>query len=94
MYFFSFPRQEISDSVAQFNALNLLIPTVNTLVLLEDDMVTLQAKTALLSTRLIKKQDQCILVGLASHLFWKTVRLFCCCSFLLLLFISLFFFVS
>jgi vacuolar protein sorting-associated protein 35 len=62
-------EQDITDSIAQFNAMNLLIPTLATLRLTEDDSMTLLAKTAQHCSRVLKKTDQCVLVSLVSHLF-------------------------
>ncbi len=71
-------EQDISDSVAQFNAMNLLIPTLATLKLTEEDKMTLLAKTAQHSSRVLKKGDQCALVALVSHLFNEPARIMEC----------------
>jgi hypothetical protein len=71
-------EQDISDSVAQFNAMNLLIPTLATLRLSEDDSMTLLAKTAQHCSRVLKKGDQCALVALVSHLFQDPARIMEC----------------
>jgi vacuolar protein sorting-associated protein 35 len=90
-------EQDITDSVAQFNAMNLLIPTLATLKLTEEvrlfcfvclclalthpllkDSMTLLAKTAQHSSRVLKKGDQCALVALVSHLFVDPGRVMEC----------------
>lgn len=64
-------EEEITDSQAQYQAMNLMIPTLNTLSLSEDDTMTLLAKTAQHCSRALKKSDQVALVSLVSHLFWR-----------------------
>ncbi len=87
-------EQDVTDSVAQFNAMNLLIPTLATLKLTEEvrccccvfprlisflqDSMTLLAKTAQHSSRVLKKGDQCALVALVSHLFADPARVMEC----------------
>lgn len=71
-------EQDITDSVAQFNAMNLLIPTLATLRLAEEDSMTLLAKTAQHCSRVLKKTDQCALVSLVSHLFQDPARVMEC----------------
>ncbi len=58
--------------------MNLLIPTLATLRLTEDDSMTLLAKTAQHCSRVLKKTDQCVLVSLVSHLFQDPARVMEC----------------
>lgn len=71
-------EEDITDSSAQFAAMSLLIPTLGTLRLTEDDQMTLLAKTAQHSARVLKKGDQCMLVALVSHLFGDPTRVMEC----------------
>ena len=71
-------EEDITDSVAGFNAMSLLIPTLATLRLAEDDQMTLLAKTAQHASRVLKKGDQCTLVALVSHLFHDSTRVMEC----------------
>eukprot|EP00743_Colponemidia_sp_Colp-15_P001456 GILK01001595.1.p1 GENE.GILK01001595.1~~GILK01001595.1.p1 ORF type:complete len:829 (-),score=163.63 GILK01001595.1:162-2573(-) len=64
-------EDEISDSKAQFNAINLLIATLGTLKCFShENYDTLITKTTQHAAKLLKKPDQCKAVYLCSHLFW------------------------
>jgi len=66
-------EEQISDSQAQFNALVLIIGTLDRIsVFGEENYDTLITKSALHSSKLLKKPDQCRAVYYCSHLFWST----------------------
>jgi len=65
-------EEQISDSQAQFNALVLIIGTLNQISIFgEENYDTLITKSALHSSKLLKKPDQCRAVYNCSHLFWS-----------------------
>jgi len=65
-------EEEISDSRAQFAAIELLVGTVQTISCLGDENYdTIVTKCAQFSAKLYKKPDQCRAVAKCSHLFWK-----------------------
>ena len=62
---------EVTDSRSQVAALTLLVGTLlNCLHLPAEDYETLVTKVAQHCNKLIKKPDQCRMIGLCSHLFW------------------------
>lgn len=62
---------EFSDSLDQKRAITLITATLQTLACFsEENYDTLITKTALHSSKLLKKADQCEAVCLCSHLFW------------------------
>jgi len=64
-------EEQISDSQAQFNSIALIIGTLQLLnVFGEENYDTLITKTALYSSKLLKKPDQCRAIYMCSHLFW------------------------
>jgi len=66
-------EEQISDSQAQFSALTSIIGTLQLLyVFSEENYDTLITKSALHSSKLLKKPDQCRAVYMCSHLFWST----------------------
>lgn len=65
-------EEQISESIAQFQALTLIIGSLQQVcVFTEDNYETLITKSALHASRLLKKPDQCRAVYLSSHLFWS-----------------------
>eukprot|EP01116_Phalansterium_solitarium_P025591 TRINITY_DN9862_c0_g2_i1.p1 TRINITY_DN9862_c0_g2~~TRINITY_DN9862_c0_g2_i1.p1 ORF type:complete len:802 (-),score=347.22 TRINITY_DN9862_c0_g2_i1:1227-3578(-) len=65
-------EEQISDSLQQFQALQQVIGTLQRMsVYSEDNYDALITKTALHSSKLLKKIDQCRAVYLCSHLFWS-----------------------
>eukprot|EP01135_Chromosphaera_perkinsii_P010494 Nk52_evm4s2152 gene=Nk52_evmTU4s2152 len=65
-------EDEISDSRAQFAAMNLMIATLETMKCFsEENFETISTKYALHSSRLLKKPDQCRAVWTCSQLFWS-----------------------
>jgi len=68
-------EEQISDSQSQFNALLLIIGTLDKIsVFGEDNYDTLITKSALHSSKLLKKPDQCRAVCYCSHLFWSAIK--------------------
>jgi len=68
-------EEQIADSQAQFNALQLIIGTLQLLdSFSEENYDTLITKTALYSSKLLKKPDQCRAIYMCSHLFWSPQR--------------------
>jgi len=68
-------EEQISDSQAQFNALVNIIGTLDRLsVFGEENYDTLITKSALHSSKLLKKPDQCRAIYYCSHLFWSTAK--------------------
>jgi len=65
-------EEQISDSVAQFNAITLIIGTLQLLTVFgEENYDILITKSALYSSKLLKKPDQCRAIYMCSHLFWR-----------------------
>lgn len=65
-------EEEVSDSKAQISAITLLIGAFENISCFSEEMYTpLITKCALLSTKLMKKPDQCRCVSLCAHLFWS-----------------------
>jgi len=65
-------EEQVSDSQAQYNAISLIIGTLQTLqVFGEENYDILITKTALYSSKLLKKPDQCRAIYMCSHLFWR-----------------------
>jgi len=65
-------EEQISDSMAQFNAISLIIGTLQLLsVFGEENYDILITKSALYSSKLLKKPDQCRAIYMCSHLFWR-----------------------
>jgi len=70
---FTIYEEEISESKAQFNAIVLIIGTLQTLTCFTDENYdTLVTKVAQYSAKLLKKPDQGRAVATVSHLFWIT----------------------
>jgi len=68
-------EEQIADSQAQFNALHLIMGTLQLLDSFgEENYDTLITKTALYSSKLLKKPDQCRAIYMCSHLFWSPQR--------------------
>lgn len=68
---FTIYEEEISESKAQFNAITLIIGTLQTLTCFSDENCdTLVTKVAQYSAKLLKKPDQGRAVASVSHLFW------------------------
>jgi len=68
-------EEQIADSQAQFNALQLIIGTLQLLDSFgEENYDTLITKTAMYSSKLLKKPDQCRAIYMCSHLFWSPQR--------------------
>jgi len=68
-------EEQISDSGAQFSALQLIIGTLQLLdAFSEENYDTLITKSALYSSKLLKKPDQCRAIYMCSHLFWSPQR--------------------
>jgi len=68
-------EEQISDSNAQFSALQLIIGTLQLLdSFSEENYDTLITKSALYSSKLLKKPDQCRAIYMCSHLFWSPQR--------------------
>lgn len=68
---FTIYEEEISESKAQFNAIILIISTLQTLTCFSDENYdTLFTKVAQYSNKLLKKPDQARAVATVSHLFW------------------------
>eukprot|EP01118_Nematostelium_gracile_P013563 TRINITY_DN5141_c0_g1_i5.p1 TRINITY_DN5141_c0_g1~~TRINITY_DN5141_c0_g1_i5.p1 ORF type:complete len:732 (+),score=221.45 TRINITY_DN5141_c0_g1_i5:76-2196(+) len=68
-------EEQISDSQAQFNALQLIIGTLQGIDSFgEENYDTLITKSALYSSKLLKKPDQCRAIYMCSHLFWSPAR--------------------
>lgn len=66
-----YEEQVSADSNAQFNALHLIIGSLPLLTVFgEENYDTLATKTALYSSKLLKKPDQCRAIYMCSHLFW------------------------
>jgi len=64
-------EEQIADSQAQFQAITLITSTLQKMnVFTEDNYDTLITKTALYSSKLLKKPDQCRAIYMCSHLFW------------------------
>eukprot|EP01132_Coremiostelium_polycephalum_P005687 gene5687-7077_t len=64
-------HEDISDFKAQFNALNILVATLNSLTIPDEDIYeTLAVQTIKQAARLLTAQDQAKLIALCSHLFW------------------------
>ncbi|KAJ4453148.1 Vacuolar protein sorting 35 (Vps35) [Paratrimastix pyriformis] len=62
---------EISESRAQLQAMQIIISTLqSTKNFTEDNYDTLAKKCTMLSSKLLKKPDQCRAVVMCSHLFW------------------------
>jgi len=65
-------EEQISDSLAQFNAISLIIGTLQLLTVFgEENYDILITKCALYSSKLLKKPDQCRAIYMCSHLFWR-----------------------
>jgi len=70
---FTIYEEQISDSQAQFNAISLIIGTLQGLAVFgEENYDILITKTALYSSKLLKKPDQCRAIYMCSHLFWRS----------------------
>lgn len=70
---FTIYEEEVSESKAQFNAIILIIGTLQTLTCFSDENYdTLVTKVAQYSAKLLKKPDQGRAVATVSHLFWIT----------------------
>jgi len=68
-------EEQISDSQAQFNALINIIGTLDRISVFGDDNYdTLITKSALHSSKLLKKPDQCRAIYNCSHLFWSSKK--------------------
>jgi len=64
-------EEQISDSQSQFNAIALIIGTLQNIDIFGDENYdTLITKTALHSSKLLKKPDQCRAICMCSHLWW------------------------
>jgi len=73
--FVIYEEQVSADSTAQFNALNLMIGSLPMMTTFsEENYDTLITKTALYSSKLLKKPDQCRAIYMCSHLFWVPER--------------------
>ncbi len=65
-------EESISDSKAQFAAINLIIYHLGlTSVFEQENYITLVTKAVIHCARLLKRSDQCRGILLASHLFWQ-----------------------
>jgi len=65
-------EEQISDSAAQFAAISLIIGTLQLLTVFgEENYDILITKSALYSSKLLKKPDQCRAIYMCSHLFWR-----------------------
>jgi len=65
-------EEQISDSQAQFNAISLIIGSLQLLTVFgEENYDILITKSALYSSKLLKKPDQCRAIYMCSHLFWR-----------------------
>jgi hypothetical protein len=70
---FTIYEESISESRAQFQAITLIIGTLQTIrVFGSENYDTLITKCALHGSKLLKKPDQCRAVYLSSHLWWAT----------------------
>ncbi|PKY43750.1 vacuolar protein sorting-associated protein 35 [Rhizophagus irregularis] len=70
---FTIYEESISESRAQFQAITLIIGTLQTIrVFGLENYDTLITKCALHGSKLLKKPDQCRAVYLSSHLWWAT----------------------
>jgi len=73
--FVIYEEQVSADSQAQYNALNLMIGSLPMMTAFSDENYdTLVTKTALYSSKLLKKPDQCRAIYMCSHLFWVPER--------------------
>jgi len=65
-------EEQISESTAQVAAIQMIIGTLHGIdIFTEENYDTLITKTALHSSKLLKKPDQCRAVLMSSHLFWS-----------------------
>jgi len=68
---FSIFEEDVSDSKAQFAAITLMIGVLRDLQgLSEEDRITMVKALSKAAAKLLKKQDACRAIYLASHLFW------------------------
>jgi len=67
---FEIYEEEISESKDKFNAITLIIGTLQTLRLSDENYDTMTTQTAGHASKLLKKPNQCTAVYLCSHLFW------------------------
>mmetsp|Transcript_13641 Transcript_13641/g.18886 ORF Transcript_13641/g.18886 Transcript_13641/m.18886 type:complete len:789 (+) Transcript_13641:99-2465(+) len=64
-------EEQVADSQAQFNAITIIIGSLQLAsVFSEENYDTLITKAALYASKLLKKPDQCRAICLVSHLFW------------------------
>lgn len=69
---FTIYEEQISDSTAQFNAIAVIIGSLQGITVFGDENYDiLITKTALYSSKLLKKPDQCRAIYMCSHLFWR-----------------------
>ncbi|CAO3658049.1 unnamed protein product [Umbelopsis ramanniana] len=72
---FTIYEDSICDSRAQYQAITLIVGTLQTTrVFSYDNYDTLITKAALHGSKLLKKADQCRAVYMSSHLWWATER--------------------
>eukprot|EP00039_Didymoeca_costata_P001204 m.50570 g.50570 ORF g.50570 m.50570 type:complete len:795 (-) comp10679_c1_seq1:122-2506(-) len=69
-------EEEVSDSSAQIKCITLLVGTLEQMSCFgEENYATLATKSAVMSSKLVKKPDQARGVSLCSHVFWSSITL-------------------